>query len=127
MSNKTKPTGIRLSAAIAEKHGALTSHSINRALDRYYEIIRRERVERLFSEAEWSALRDMLNGTMSEPAGMCAGSLAMSWADSLEEGIAEKWGLDPAGMAEKLRALTYPQELAVIEAVERWWREQAKA
>lgn len=125
--SKTRPVGIRLSRALSEQHGDISSHSINRALDRYYEILRRERIERMLSESEWNALRDMLNGTVSEPAGMCAGSLAMSWADSLEDGIAEKWGLDPAGMAEKLRALTYPQELAAIEAVERWWREQGKA
>lgn len=122
--SKTRPVGIRLSRALAEQHGDISSHSINRSLDRYHEILRRERVERIFSEAEWSALRDMLNGTLSEPASMCAGSLAMGWADSLEDGIAEKWGLDAAEMAEKLRALTYPQELAVIEAVERWWRSQ---
>lgn len=28
-------------------------------------------------------------------------------------------------MADKLQALTYPQEVAVIEASERWWREPA--
>ena len=125
--SKTRPVGIRLSRVLSERHGEITSHTINRALDRYYEILRRERIERQFSEAEWNALRDMLNGTLSEPASMCAGSLAMGWADSLEDGIADKWGLDPAGMACKLQALTYPQELAVIEAVERWWREQGKA
>lgn len=106
--------------------GEIGSKTVNRALDRLSEIIRRERVEKLFSEAEWSALRDMLNGTISEPAAMIKGSLAQAWDDSIEDGIAEKWGLDPAATAEKLRALSYPQEVAVIHSVERWWQEIAK-
>jgi len=93
-------------------------------LDRYAEILRRERIEKLFTDAQWNALRDMLNGTLSEPAELIRGSLAMSWEDSIEDGIAEKWDVDPQSMQQKLAALTYVQEVAIVEAVERWWRDQ---
>lgn len=116
--------GIYFGDAAETLLGEISSKTVNRALDRYAEIMRRERVEKLFSDAEWSALRDMLNGTILEPAGMIRGSLAQGWDDSIEDGIAEKWGVDPASMADKLRALTYPQEVAVIHSVEQWWRSQ---
>lgn len=104
----------------------ISSKTVNRALDRLAEIIRRERVEKLFSGAEWLALRDMLNGAISEPASMIKGSLAQSWDDSVVDGIAEKWDVDPSAMDAKLRALSYPQEVAVIHGVERWWQEQTE-
>lgn len=116
--------GIYFGDAAESLLGEISSKTVNRALDRYAEIMRRERVEKLFSEAEWSALRDMLNGTISEPAAMIRGSLAQGWDDSIEDGIAEKWAVDPAAMAGKLRALTYPQEVSVIHSVEQWWRSQ---
>lgn len=116
--------GIYFGDAAETLLGEISSKTVNRALDRYAEIMRRERVEKLFSDAEWSALRDMLNGTISEPAPMIRGSLAQGWDDSIEDGIAEKWAVDPAAMAGKLRALTYPQEVSVIHFVEQWWRSQ---
>lgn len=116
--------GIYFGDAAETLLGEISSKTVNRALDRYAEIMRRERVEKLFSDAEWSALRDMLNGTISEPAAMIRGSLAQGWDDSQDDGIAEKWAVDPAAMAGKLRALTYPQEVAVINSVEQWWRSQ---
>jgi len=104
--------------------GEISSGRVNQVLDRYAEILRRERVEQLFGEAEWSALRDMLNGVISEPAAMIRGSLAMGWEDSLEDGLAEKWDVDPSAMLAKLRALAFVQEVAVVEAVSAWWRQQ---
>ncbi|WP_220816075.1 hypothetical protein [Pseudomonas paralcaligenes] len=120
--------GPQLEAAIGatgDETGITTSKRVNVIGDRYTEILRRERVEKLFSEAEWNALRDMLKGTISEPAEVIRGSLQMGWEDSLEDGIHEKWDVDPKAMQTKLAALTYVQEVAVVEAVERWWREAA--
>lgn len=107
--------------------GITTSKRVNVIGDRYAEIIRRERVESLFSEGEWNALRDMLNGTLSEPAAMIRGSLQMGWEDSVQDGLAVKWEVEPAAMHAKLAALTFVQEVAVIEAVECWWRGQSGA
>lgn len=119
--------GIYFAEAAERVLGEITSGRVNQALDRYAEILRRERVEGLFSTQEWSALRDMLNGVISEPAGMIAGSLAQGWADSLLDGIAEKWGVDGAGVLDRLRSLTFAQEVAVIEAAQAWWRSQSDA
>jgi hypothetical protein len=105
--------------------GAVDSGRVNQALDRYSEILKRERIDMYFSEPEWSALRDMLNGSINEPAGLVRGSLAVGWEDSQLDGIAEKWCIDAEHMQIQLEALTYPQELAVIESVEAWWRAQA--
>lgn len=110
--------------ATGDETGITTSKRMNVIGDRYAEILRRERVEKLFSDAEWNALRDMLNGTSSEPAEVIRGSLQMGWEDSTEDGIAEKWDVDPSVMQQKLVALNYVQEVAIIEAVETWWRAQ---
>ncbi|WP_454255169.1 hypothetical protein [Pseudomonas sp. Marseille-Q8238] len=121
--------GPQLEAAIGatgDETGITTSKRVNVIGDRYAEILRRERVEKLFSDAEWNALRDMLNGTLSEPAEVIRGSLNMGWEDSIEDGIAEKWDVDPRAMQQKLAALNYVQEVAIIEAVETWWRGQAR-
>ena len=72
-----------------DETGITTSKRVNVIGDRYAEILRRERIEKQFSEAEWNALRDMLNGTLSEPAELIRGSLAMGWEDSVEDGLAE--------------------------------------
>lgn len=119
--------GVYFADATEQLLGEISSGRVNQALDRYAEILRRERVEHVFGEAEWNALRDMLNGAISEPAAMVRGSLAMGWEDSLEDGLAEKWDVDPGALQQKLVALTYVQEVAVIEAVERWWRSQGDA
>ena len=116
--------GIYFADAAEKLLGDINSGRVNQVLDRYAEILRRERVEKMFSDAQWNALRDMLNGTLSEPAELIRGSLAMSWEDSIEDGIAEKWDVDPQSMQQKLAALTYVQEVAIVEAVERWWRDQ---
>lgn len=113
--------------ATGDETGITTSKRVNVIGDRYAEILRRERVEKLFSEAEWNALRDMLNGAVNEPAELIRGSLRLSWEDSLEDGIAEKWGVDDFEMTRRLHALTFPQQVAVVEAVERWWREQRQS
>lgn len=119
--------GIYFADAAEQALGDINSGRVNQALDRFAEILRRERIEKQFSDAEWNALRDMLNGTLSEPAELIRGSLAMGWEDSIEDGIAEKWDVDPAAMQAKLAALSYVQEVAVVEAVERWWRGQGNA
>lgn len=116
--------GIYFADAAEQLLGDISSGRVNQVLDRYAEILRRERIEKLFTDAQWNALRDMLNGTLSEPAELIRGSLAMSWEDSIEDGIAEKWDVDPQSMQQKLAALTYVQEVAIVEAVERWWRDQ---
>lgn len=98
--------------------------AVRRDVERYYVVITEE-LRRLSLSAEESALIcDALNGYWaSDPA------LAMRawWAD-VEDHIAlndaaEKWGvLQPAVLVAKLRALSPGASMAVLDAVERWWK-----
>lgn len=73
---------------------------------------------------EWALLCDALNGSMrttghsdTDP----ARSLAQSVEDSGEDGLAEKWGVNLAALAARLRRLPYAGQCAVIETVSRFW------
>jgi len=116
--------GIYFADDQAEFLGDITSKRVAMALDRYREILRRERIEQEFGEAEWNLLRDMGNGTAFEPAQLVAGSLAQMADDSRQDGLFEKWGVDANDMITKLRCLNYAQEVAAIEEIEAWWRRQ---
>jgi len=101
------------------------SGEINKAVDRYHEVIRRHRViEDKFTDAELMALRDVANGWTAEPAAMIAGGLALELSDSLPDGIAEKWDIDAPALIAKLNALTYADELALVAGIEAWWLRQ---
>ena len=107
--------------------GITLSRRLNVIGDRYAEILRSEQVEQLFEDAELNALRDMLRGTLSEPAAVIAGSLAVGWEDVQDDGLPEKWKVNPVQLGAKLASLTFVQEVALIEAIECWWREQGHA
>lgn len=99
------------------------SGEINKAIDRYNEVVRRHRgVEKQFSEAELNALRDVANGWWAEPAATIAGGLALELEDSLPDGIAAKWEIDGEALLVKLRALSYADQLALVAGIEAWWR-----
>lgn len=108
----------------AEFLGDVTSKRVAMAVDRYREILRRERVHQEFSEPEWNLLRDIGNGTAFEPAQLIAGSLAQMAEDSQPDGVFEKWDVAPGDLITRLRCLSYPQEVAAVEAIEAWWRDQ---
>ncbi|WP_144640992.1 hypothetical protein [Bordetella genomosp. 13] len=95
----------------------LTSERVNQALERYAEILRRERAVRLLSESEWFALREALDdgGYDVAPASAIAGWLWRRWGAALDTGVAERWHIDGAGLLNRLRLLTYAQEVAVLE------------
>ena len=112
-----------LAAAMGD--GGSLSGEINKFIDRYNEVIRRHRgVFEQFSEAEMTALRDICNGWIAEPAATLAGSMALRVADSLPDGIAVKWGIDAPALLAKLRALPYADELALVAGIEAWWLRQ---
>lgn len=115
--------GIYFSDDQAEFLGDVTSKRVAVVVDRYREILRRERIDQEFSEVEWNLLRDIGNGTVFEPAQLIAGSLAQMAEDSRPDGVFEKWDVAPGELITKLRCLTYAQEVAVVEAIEAWWRD----
>lgn|SRR5574340_1298053 len=96
------------------------SGTINRIADRYGEIMRRTRVEDRFTPAELDALRAVANGWFAEPAATIAGGLALEFEDSMEDGCPD--GVDPSELLAKLRALTYAEDVALVDSIERYWR-----
>lgn len=100
--------------------GESLSGSINRIADRYYEVMRRSRID--LTPGELDAVRDALNGWLAEPAATISGGPALEVEDALDDGLAERHGIDGRALVAKLRALTYPQEVALVDAVEQYWR-----
>lgn len=97
--------------------------AVNQIADRYLEILRRTGLPTL-TDAEQSALRDANNDVWQEPASTIRGSLWIGVEDSLPEGLAAKWGIDGPALVEKLRGLTYEQEVKLVEQTEAFWAAQ---
>lgn len=92
-----------------------------RDLERYYEALRRELATVRLSRDEALLICDACNGTLFEPH-----SVPLLWAEIDEAiraaGLAQKWGVDGEALVTNLRDLSYAQALAVVDAVERFWR-----
>lgn len=78
-----------------------------------------------FTEQEWSAICDVLNGCgvwlsdvgRTEPA-------QHIWAELLDsgpDGIAEKWGVNLADLAKRIRALPLAGKVAVWDVAAKFW------
>lgn len=106
--------------------GDSLSGALNRIVDRYGEICRRTRVEDRFTPAELDALRSVVNGWLAEPAATIAGGLALELEDAGPE-IGDQFGIDRAALLGKLRALTFAEEVALVDAIERYWRKVGEA
>lgn len=124
----SSPKSIRpapiLEEAIANNGGGNgLSHRLAQIGDRYLELLRRTDLPAL-TEAEMNALRDSNNGTWHEPAAAIRGALWLGIDDSLHDGIADKWQIDGQQLVDKLRGLTFAQEVKLLELIERWWSAQ---
>lgn len=90
-----------------------------RALDRYAEVVRRSTPA--LSPAEWRLVVDSLNGVIHEPAQLIMAA-ASGVADAIQlDGLAEKWHVDGPALGKKLRALSFPQLVALVDVAERYW------
>ncbi|WP_194724058.1 hypothetical protein [Noviherbaspirillum malthae] len=100
------------------------SHRINQIGDRYAQIMKSIDIGPRFSEAEWNLVRDSLNGTSHEPAAM----IQAVWhgiSDSIGlDQLDEKWEVDGPALLKKLQALSYVEQVALVEAVEQWWADK---
>ena len=126
----SKRTTIYISDVLARAIGASPDSLSGRLAqigDRYGEIIRRQRIEQKFSDAELNALRDCCNGTWFDPAQLIDGAVLANFIDSKPDGLYEKWQVDGQSTAAKLAALTYPEQVALVEAIEQWCRTQCPA
>ena len=100
--------------------GENRSQTINRDLERLYDLYRRAIQETPLPLAEASLLVDCLNGSLVD-----ARSAGMLWAnveDGIKyDGLEGKWEVDGKALVEKLRRLNQVQCLALIDAAERFW------
>ena len=114
----------RADVAAAPNREAASGRSGQIASDlaRYYEALARARkaLRSQFSTPELSAILDVCNGTVY-------GAHSIPWLyasmqDALEDGIAAKWQIDGPALVAKLRALSYIDAAALVDAAERAWR-----
>jgi hypothetical protein len=93
--------------------------TVRRDLTRYYFLL--PRALPTFSDAEASLIVDALNGTIFHPE-----TIGLLWAEIDEAvrnaGLAEKWRVDGAALVSRLRDLSFVEALAIVDAVERFWR-----
>lgn len=114
----------RLLAAL-DARGANRSQVVAASIERYIALLRivlRE-LNNLFTPDERALIRDALNGTLFADA-ISPQLVDAEITDSLNS-LSEKWGVNPAEMRAKLAALTVAQKYALVDAVERWWRNDA--
>jgi hypothetical protein len=113
---------VELHARHGHKEGL--SHTVQECLGRYFYALQQTLKSIDLSEQEWMLVRDACNGTLWE-----RHTIPFLWGgveDAIKlDGLDRKWEVDGAALVGKLRALTYWQSLAVVDAVERWWLEQA--
>ena len=84
----------------------------------------------VLTENEWACLCDILNASHraannqdTDP----ARSMGLNVADSGPDGMAEKWGVDLATLAARLDGMDYAAQCAVIETVDRFWRQAGQS
>ena len=125
----TKRTSIYLNPPLEEalKGADSVSGRLGQICDRYAETNRRARIAQRFSEPELNALRDCCNGTIFGPAQLIDGAVLANFEDSAPDGLYEKWGIDAPATIAKLRGLTYPEQVALVEDIEAFWRDVANA
>lgn len=102
-------------------HEDRRSARLNTIAVRYLDIVRRDCPP--FTEAEWSAICDALNGYWMGAGG--DSGIRLAWAEILDadrlDGLGRKWGADAEALALRLRDATTGQQTAVAEVVERFW------
>lgn len=96
---------------------------INASLERYAAVLaagRRSLLD-LLDESEMGLIIDALNNPMfREPSAISV--ITASIEDAIDmDAAAAKWGVDDAALLEKLQGLTYAEQVALVDAVERWW------
>ncbi len=126
MTDIPKKTGLYIGP---ELHDLLADHTaagrsisstINTIADRYQETVRRSMPR--FSLGEWCLIFDSLNGYFARPASTAVGGIAINVSDGVElDRLDEKWDVDGRALVEKLRSMSWPQLLAILDASERWW------
>lgn len=102
------------------KPGNNVSGMIGASLARYYEMLRRERaaLRPQFSAAECGLILEACKLITWQPASipLLHAHVAGEPAETFR-----RWDVDGAALVAQLRALSYGQDAALVDAVERWW------
>lgn len=114
------PLAAALAARADVDDNAHISQVAQRDLGRYYDLVALALASVELGQSEASLIVDALNGTLIDV--QTAQLLAYEIADSLEDGLAKKWGVDGAALVAKVGAWSLAQRLAVCDAAERFWR-----
>jgi hypothetical protein len=101
------------------------SGAINQTVDRYDQTLKQIDLPK-FSDAEINALLSATQGVLYQPAEMIAG-LWQGIADGLIDDLTEKIDADDKKLIEKLKKLTFPQEVALLERLEQRRRKKEKS
>lgn len=99
---------------------AAASQVAQRDLGRYYDLMALTLASVELSQGEASLIVDALNGTLIDLT--AAQMLAAEIADGLDDGLAEKWGVNGPALVAKVGSWSLAQRLAVCDAAERFWR-----
>jgi hypothetical protein len=109
-----------LAERVEERATGSTSSIINCIADRYCETVRRSTPD--LTQDEWMLIFDSLNGVVLTDSAQSVAGLWGGIEDSIElDGLDEKWSVDGQALVEKLRALDYPQQVAIADTAERYW------
>lgn len=92
-----------------------------RDLGRYYAVLDDTLRELGLSEGEWNYFRSILNGTLLDER-----TYQYLWAEVADgdAGAALEHGVDQDELAQRVRNWPAAYRMAVVDAVERWWRQQ---
>lgn len=101
--------------------GDSLSEILNRDIRRYYAALANALRETQLTPNEWMFLRDILNATYRDE--VLASGLWAEIADA-DDPVAQKWGIDPLVLAARVDALPEFTRIAIVDAVDRWWRAQ---
>lgn len=109
-------------AAQIDMRGDNFSGTLSRHLERYFAMLDRARreIRAELSDAEASLIIDALNGTLFADT-ISPAMLAAEIEDAVGD-LAEKWSVDGSALVKKMQTWSYCKNLAMIDAVERWWR-----
>ncbi|MCP9758761.1 hypothetical protein EGI20_05450 [Aquitalea sp. S1-19] len=105
-------------AATDSLHGEMDART-HEMLERYAEIIRREQLllSRRFADNELQLIAAVLKGIHFEGASACRGLWLAVEARILDEDLDHEHQVDAEALLSKLKALSYTQEVALIEAL----------
>jgi hypothetical protein len=111
--------------AALDARNEMRSQSVATIVDRYATLMRviTREINEVFGPGERALIRDALNGTAFLDS-ISPQLVDAEISDALPE-LAGKWDVDAEAMRGKLGALGVAQKYALVDAVERWWRNDA--